>query len=156
MTYWFEDQARRNEPMPDDLTAHEAVVYSFLRTLYWSLQQGIITEEQAQEEKNRTVSKMEEGRKAREFERRCWENSARRTMSACHAMTMYRKNRTLENADILAQRLEWIVDECTIQVKPHEHGANCPSCGKFFNQDHVHRQPTYCEECGCRLGWSGE
>lgn len=153
MKYWFEEQARRNEPIPDDLTAHESVVYSFLRNLYWSLQKGIITEDQAQKEKNQTIHKMEDGRKAREFERRLWENSARRTMAACHAMTMYRKNRTLENADVLVNRLEWLEDECAIQVKPHEHGANCPICGKFFNQDHANRKPTYCEDCGCRLEW---
>lgn len=153
MQYPFEWQAQKNEPMPDGLTEHEALVYSFLRNLYWSLRQGIITSEQAQKEKNITLRKMDEGHKAREFERRLWENSAKRTMAACHAMTMYRKNRTLENADVLVNRLEWLSDECSLRVKPHEHGANCPICGKFFNQDHANRQPTYCEDCGCRLGW---
>ena len=153
MQYPFEWQAQKNEPMPDGLTEHEALVYSFLRNLYWSLRQGIITSEQAQKEKNITLRKMDEGRKASEFERRLWENSAKRTMASCHAMTMYRQNKTIENADILVDRLEWLEDECSLQVKPHEHGANCPICGKFFNQDHANRQPTYCEDCGCRLGW---
>ena len=35
-----------------------------------------------------------------------------------------------------------------------EHGANCPICGSFFNQEHADRKPTYCETCGCRLGWN--
>ena len=35
-----------------------------------------------------------------------------------------------------------------------EHGANCPVCGSFFNQDHAFRKPQYCEDCGCRLDWS--
>lgn len=153
LTYPFEKQAYRNEPMPDDLTAHESVVYSFLRNLYWSLQKGIITEDQAQKEKNQTIHKMEEGRKAREFECRLWENSAKRTMAAERSMTMYRKSRTLENADTLVERLDWLHDECALPVKMAEFGANCPICGKFFNQDHANRKPTYCEDCGCRLGW---
>ena len=101
MTYWFERDAKNNATMPDGLTEHEAQIYSFLRNLYWSLQKGIITTEQAQNEKNQTLKKMEKGREAREFERRLWENSAKRTMAAERAMTMYHKNRTLENADIM-------------------------------------------------------
>ena len=89
----------------------------------------------------------------REFERRLWENSAKRTMAAERAMTMYHKNRTLENADVLYDRLEWLHDECSIPAKKSEHGANCPICGAFFNQEHAARKPQYCEDCGCRLGW---
>lgn len=29
----------------------------------------------------------------------------------------------------------------------------CPGCGKWFSPDHAERKPTYCEDCGCRLGW---
>lgn len=153
MTYWFEQAAYNNEPMPDNITAYEACIYTFLRNLYWSYKQKLITKEQAQHEKTITINKYDREWEKRDFEIKCWENSARRTMSACHAMTMYRQNRTLENADVLVNRLEWLEDECAIQVKPHEHGANCPICGKFFNQDHAARKPTYCESCGCRLGW---
>lgn len=154
LTYWFEKQAQQNEPMPDNLTEQDALIYSFLRNLYWSLQKGIITTEQAQREKDVTLKKMEKGREAREFERRLWENSAKRTMAAERAMTMYRKNRTLENADELVSRLEWLHDECSIPAKKSEHGANCPICGSFFNQEHAGRSPQYCETCGCRLEWN--
>ena len=153
MTYWFERDAKNNAPMPDGMTEHEALIYSFLRNLYWSLQKGIITTEQAQKEKNQTLKKIEKGREAREFERRLWENSAKRTMAAERAMTMYRKNRTLESADELVFRLEWLHDECSVPVKKSEHGANCPICGSFFNHEHAFRKPQYCEDCGCRLGW---
>lgn len=34
-----------------------------------------------------------------------------------------------------------------------EHGANCPVCGAFFNKDHAHRKPKYCESCGSKLHW---
>ena len=72
LTYWFEKDAKNNAPMPDGITEHEALIYSFLRNLYWSLQKGIITTEQAQREKDVTLKKMEKGREAREFERRLW------------------------------------------------------------------------------------
>ena len=153
LTYWFEKDAKNNAPMPDNLTEQETLIYSFLRNLYWSLQRGLITSEQAQHEKDVTLKKMEKGREAREFERRLWENSAKRTMAAERAMTMYRNDRTLENADIMYDRLEWIHDECSIPAKKSEHGANCPICGSFFNQEHADRKPAYCETCGCRLGW---
>ena len=154
LTYWFEKDAKNNAPMPDGLTEHEAQIYSFLRNLYWSLQRGLITSEQAQHEKDVTLKKMEKGREAREFERRLWENSAKRTMAAERAMTMYRMNRTLENADIMYDRLEWLHDECSIPVKKSEHGANCPVCGSFFSHDHAFRKPQYCETCGCGLEWN--
>ena len=154
LTYWFEKDAKNNAPMPDNLTEQEALIYSFLRNLYWSLQRGLITSEQAQHEKDVTLKKMEKGREAREFERRLWENSAKRTMAAERAMTMYRNDRTLENADELVSRLEWLHDVCSIPVKKSEHGAKCPICGAFFNQDHAFRKPQYCEDCGCRLEWS--
>ena len=154
LTYWFEKDAKNNAPMPDGMTEHEALIYSFLRNLYWSLQRGLITSEQAQHEKDVTLKKMEKGREAREFERRLWENSAKRTMASERAVTMYGKNRTLENADIMHDRLEWLHDECSIPVKKSEHGANCPVCGSFFNQDHAFMKPRYCETCGCRLDWS--
>ena len=154
LTYWFEKDAKNNAPMPDGVTAEEAQMYSFRRNLYWSLDHKIISTEQAQREKDVTLKKMEKGREAREFERRLWENSAKRTMAAERAMTMYRNDRTLENADIMYDRLEWLHDECSIPVKKSEHGANCPICGSLFNQEHADRKPAYCETCGCRLDWS--
>lgn len=153
MKFDYEQQAMRNEPMPDGLTAHDALVYTFLRNLYWSLHKGVITRDQGQREKDKTLKQFEQMTAAREFERRCWENSAKRTVAADHAMMMYRKNRTLENADVLVSRLEWLDDEVIMPAKKHEHGANCPVCNKFFNQDHADRKPTFCEDCGCKLGW---
>ena len=156
LTYWFEKDAKNNAPMPDGVTAEEAQMYSFLRNLYWSLDHKIISAEQAQREKNIMEKLIDKGKKGREFERKCWENSAKRTMAAERGMTMYRKNRTLENADIMYDRLEWLHDECSISVKKSEHGANCPICGAFFNQDHAFRKPQYCEDCGCHLKWEAE
>ena len=66
MTYWFEKQAQQNEPMPDNLTEQEALIYSFLRNLYWSLQRGLITAEQAQKEKKKETSNVNVGRIAQD------------------------------------------------------------------------------------------
>ena len=153
MKYEYEEKAMNNEPMPDGLTYQDALIYTFLRNLYWSLRNGVITREQGQAEKNKTLRQFEQMCAARELERRCWENSAKRTLAVDHAMTMYRKNRTLENADNIVNQLEWIDDELTFSVKKQDNGANCPICNKFFNQDHAFKKPTFCEECGCRLGW---
>lgn len=156
MKYSFEEAAMKNEPMPENLSAHESLVYTFLRNLYWSLHKGVITREQGQKEKDQALKRFEQMTAAREFERRCWENSAKRTLSVNHAMMMYRKNRALENADKIVNQLEWIDDELTVSVNLNDHGANCPICNKFFNQDHAFRKPTFCEECGCRLGWKND
>lgn len=153
MKFWFEEQAFNNEPMPENVTAYEACIYTFLRNLYWTYRKGIISKEQAQQEKELTIHKYDKEWEKRDFEIKCWENSARRTLAADHAMTMYRQNRTLENADNLVNKLEWLDDEIAVAVKTHEHGTNCPVCNKFFNQDHAYRKPTFCEDCGCKLGW---
>ena len=109
LTYWFEKQAQQNEPMPDNLTEQETLIYSFLRNLYWSLDHKIISTEQAQREKNIMEKLIDKGKKEREFERKCWENSARRTMASERAVTMYGKNRTLENADRLCEAIDGVI-----------------------------------------------
>ena len=153
MKYQFEEQAMRNDPLPAGLTALEKQTYIILRNIYWSLGKGLIDKTQAQKEKNLILKELGEMNAAREFERKCWENSAKRTMAAERALTMYRQSRTLENADVLYDRLEWLHEECARPVLPSEHGANCPACGKFFEPAHADRRPAYCGACGCRLGW---
>ena len=153
MKFWFEEQAFNNEPMPENVTAYEACIYTFLRNLYWTYRKGVISKDQAQQEKELTIRKYDKEWEKRDFEIKCWENSARRTLAAAHAMVQYHLNRTIENADKLYEKLEWLLDELPEPVKKHEHGANCPSCGKFFNQDHADRKPKFCEDCGCMLRW---
>lgn len=29
----------------------------------------------------------------------------------------------------------------------------CPSCGKFFSDEHVDRKPNFCEDCGQAFLW---
>jgi len=149
MKYSFEDQAMQNKPMPDGLTTCEKQIYIVLRNLYYAIAKGMITQQQAQKEKNSILKELDDLNATREFERKCWEDSAKRTMAADRALMIYHQNRTLENADILHDRLEWLHDECNRPVV----NGKCPGCGKWFNADHAARKPTYCEDCGCRLGW---
>lgn len=153
MKFEHEENAMRGDPVPKSLTGIGQSYYIGLRYLYAACRIGAISRDEAAKEKKLLQRDAAQASKSREFERKCWENSARRTMAAERAMTMYRKNRTLENADVLVDRLEWLHDECSIPVKKTEHGANCPACGSFFNQDHANRKPVYCENCGCRLVW---
>ena len=151
MKFKYEEQAFRNEPMPDNLTALEATTYTFLRNLYWSMNKGIISKVQSQAEKNKTMRTLEQMDEKKEFEIRCWENSARRTLSACHAMMMYRDNRTLENADHLVKMLEWLDDECAVAVKQENGQAVCPICKQAIIG--ANSKPNFCGHCGCMLGW---
>lgn len=149
MKYPFEQQAMQNKPMPDGLTTYEKQIYIVLRNLYYAIAKGMITQQQAQKEKNSILKELDDLNATREFERKCWELSAKRTMAADHAMMMYRQNRTIENADILVDRLEWLHDECELSVS----GNKCPICGESFSQEHALQKPAYCEKCGCRLKW---
>lgn len=149
MKYQFEQQAMQNKPMPDGLTTYEKQIYIVLRNLYYAIAKGMITQQQAQKEKNSILKELDDLNATREFERKCWENSAKRTMAADRALMMYHQSRTLENADILYDRLGWLHDECARPVAD----SKCPGCGKWFNADHAARKPVYCEDCGCRLGW---
>src|SRR5574344_1630864 len=153
MKYPFEQQAMQNLPMPDGLTTYEKQIYIVLRNLYYAIAKGMITQQQAQKEKNAILKELDDLNAKREFERRLWENAYNRTFALDRAVSMYRKNRSLECADRICDGFEWLHDECTIPVIRSEHGANCPICGRFFEQDHASRKPTYCEDCGCRLGW---
>lgn len=151
----LELMAYNGEPIPKGRNWRTIVEYIVSRYLYAANRIGAIEKGAAKEEKRSVIALIQQADENREFERKCWENSARRTISADRAMMVYRQNRTLENADALCAGLEWLHDECTRPVKWIAHGANCPNCGKYFNKEHSDRQPAYCEDCGCHLGWSG-
>ena len=149
----LERAAMNLEVMPPYLQAHDQVKFLGLRYLYGSYRNKIIPRGQASAEKKKFLAACDKVQKSWAFEKKCWEHSAKRTMAAERAMSMYRKERTLENADILVERLEWLSDECARKVILTEQGADCPNCGKSFGRDHADRRPAYCEDCGCRLNW---
>ena len=149
----LERAAMNQEAMPVYLQAHDQVKFLGLRYLYGSYKRKIIPREQASAEKKKFLAAWDKVQESWAFEKKCWENSAKRTLAAERAMSMYRKDRTLENADALVERLEWISDEGSRRVILTERGADCPNCGKPFEQSHADCRPAYCEDCGCRLDW---
>src|SRR5574344_2433297 len=100
MKYPFEEQAMQNKPMPDGLTTYEKQIYIVLRNLYYAIAKEMITQQQAQKEKNAILKELDDLNTTREFERKCWENSAKRTMAADRALMMCHQSRPLETADI--------------------------------------------------------
>lgn len=149
----LERAAMKLGPMPAGLQPHDQVQYLGLRYLYGSVKRQIITRGEASTEKRAFLSDWKKAMEGWAFEKKCWESSARRTMAAERALSAYRLNRTMENADVLQQRLDWLSAECARPVIPAEHGATCPACGKPFEQAHADRWPAFCEDCGCRLYW---
>lgn len=149
----LEVMAYNNQPAPSYLNWKTRAEYIVVRYLYAANRLNCISKEDASAERKLIQKELDNIDKAKNFEIKCWESSAKRTLSACHAMMMYRKNRTLEAADNMVSMLEWLDDECGQDVIPHEYGAKCPNCRRFFNQDHAFRKPVFCEDCGCMLRW---
>lgn len=149
----MEVMAANNKPMPSGLSAHEQLEYRALANIYFAWRSGAITKEQAVAERNEQVRHLRNMMTSREFEAKLWESSARRTMAAERAMAQYRKNRTLEHADELCNRLDWLSEEIARPIEPSEYGGHCPACHKFFCEEHAARKPKYCEDCGCLLKW---
>ena len=70
------------------------------------------------------------------------------------ARTQAKKEPTSENCHALVDTIDGILkNELQQNVILSEHGANCPCCGKFFNQDHAQAKPRFCESCGAMLVW---
>lgn len=149
MKYPFEQQTMQNKPMPDGLTTYEKQIYIVLRNLYYAIAKGMITQQQAQKEKNSILKELDDLNAKREFERRLWENAYNRTFTLDRAVSMYRKNRSLECADKICDGFEWLHDECALPVSDNR----CPICGDPFGAEHASQKPNYCEKCGCRLKW---
>lgn len=147
----FERAAMHGKPMPENLPAAEQVKYIGLLCLYWGARRDVFSRQQGSEYKQRLLRALNGFDGNREKERRLWESSLERTMQIDRALQKYRANSTPENASALADSLEWLRDECT---EPVEDGK-CPNCGHYFDTEHMHRNPHFCEECGCALRWEG-
>lgn len=153
MTYEYEEAAALGGACPKNLPLADQLKFYVLRGIYSSLQAGTVQKAEGAAEKSRIMREIDELCAARQAERRRWEENQERTFAAERALTAYRIDHTLERADELVSRLEWLSDECARPALSAEHGANCPACGTFFEQAHADRRPAYCEICGCRLSW---
>lgn len=145
----LERAAMHGKPMPANLPAAEQVKYIGLLCLYWGARQSVFSRQQGSEYKQRLLRALNGFDANREKERRLWESATERTMQVDRALQKYQDNRTLGNADALAGALEWLHEECAETVKD----SKCPNCGHYFDAEHMHRNPKFCEECGCALKW---
>lgn len=98
----YELAARYGENMPEGLDVADQFLFLSLRMLYGSLRLKIVGHEWAKKERFRLIRKSEELR-FRDGLSKGWEASIRRTEAARAA---YRKERTLENADLLLAAVE--------------------------------------------------
>lgn len=149
----IERAVMHGEKMPKNLNLGETAEFIGLYCLYWGVHNDVFNRETASDYKKRLLSVLGGIDENREKERRVWEGDVERTIAVDRALQKYIANRTIENADDLAGQLEWIHNECSVPVVLIGQGAKCPNCGKYFNLDHMHRKPNFCEDCGCKLEW---
>ena len=100
----FEAQAARGEPMPNNLTFPDMVMYQALAALYGRYRQKTITRDRASFEKKALLSEYE----ALKFKWSLGDHWAQILKATEAARCAYRKERTLENADKLVRALDGV------------------------------------------------
>lgn len=107
-----ERSAMQGEPMPTGLTWREVAEYIALRALYWGFKNRVFSREDASELKKQLMASLDGAEGAYQFQRKCWDNAARRYKETERAKSLYRKERTLEHADALVAAFDGL------EVKP--------------------------------------
>lgn len=113
MVYPFEKDAEQGNPMPDGLSLPDQLAYQFLVNLYDRLRKGIITREQAAEEKGKMTYQHSVSNnilKSYQTMGTYWAGM-RKALEA--SQIAYQKDRTLENADRLSAVLDGRLTECS-------------------------------------------
>ena len=140
--------------MPDGLCLSEQRAFQAMVLLYRRFNTKAITPEQASFEKRQIGKQMMEEISADNFrDNTAYEREKILRLSE-QARTQAKKEPTSENCHALVDSIDGILkNELQQNVILSEHGANCPCCGKFFNQDHAQAKPRFCESCGAMLVW---
>lgn len=107
MKYSWENAAKRNQPMPDGLSSAEQRAFQSLSLLTARYKLGGLTAEQA-------VKERKEIDRAYEHDAYCdrlndWHIRLKKNIELAHAR--YRKERTIEAADLLSDVIDWFVRE---------------------------------------------
>lgn len=157
MFFDYEEQAKRHEPVPAGISLFDEGGYRNLSDIYLMYQKGTISREQAIEKKKKL--------KARALKEIQLDSFRDNTAYECEkilrlseqARIKARKDPTPENCLALVDTIDGILkNELQQNVILSEHGANCPCCQRFFNQEHAARKPRFCEDCGAMLIWGGK
>ena len=154
MFFEYEEQAKNHEPVPDGLSMFDECGYRILSEIYTLYQHGTITREQAIDRKRKLKARaLKEIQEENFRDNTAYEREKILRLSE-QARARARKEPTAENCVALIDTIDGILkNELRQNVILSEHGANCPCCGKFFNQDHSHAKPRFCESCGAMLVW---
>lgn len=105
MIFFYEQKAMNGEPMPDDLDWLDQKMYVLLRHLYADVKRGVITQEVGKAEKKKLVASYNNERNLEAFDKK-WVNHTVRLWKGIEAAdSRYRKNKTIENADLLSNSI---------------------------------------------------
>lgn len=88
----FEDDAKKNAPIPKGLTGAEQVLYQGLALLYQRYQQGYLSNADAKREKAELIKQYEK----LAFDERLWCSSRRMWTALAGASAEFRKHPTIE------------------------------------------------------------
>lgn len=154
MDFVWEKEAANQEPMPDGLPLAEQRAFQVVATLYTRFYEKAISKEQAAQDKQKAKAELKQEIDIDNFrDNTAYEREKILRLSE-QARIKARKEPTQENCLVLVDTVDGILkNELQQNVILSEHGANCPCCGKFFNQEHADRKPRFCEDCGAMLVW---
>lgn len=154
MDFVWEKEAANQEPMPDGLPLAEQRAFQVVATLYARFYEKAISKEQAAQDKQKAKAELMQEIGIDNFrDNTAYEREKILRLSE-QARIKARKEPTQENCLVLVDTVDGILkNELQQNVILSEHGANCPCCGKFFNQEHADRKPRFCEDCGAMLVW---
>lgn len=154
MFFEYEEQAKNHAPVPDGLSMFDECGYRILSEIYALYQKGIIAKEEAIDRKRKLKSRALKEIQLDNFrDNTAYEREKILRLSE-QARTRARKDPTPENCLALVDTIDGILkNELQQNVILSEHGANCPCCQRFFNQEHMDRKPRFCEDCGAMLVW---
>ena len=154
MDFIWEKEAANQEPMPDGLPLAEQRAFQVVSALYARFYAKMISKEQAAQDKQKTKAELKQEIDTDNYrDNTAYEREKILRLSE-QARARARKEPTAENCLALVDTIEGILkNELQQNVIYSEHGANCPCCGKFFNQDHAQAKPRFCESCGAMLVW---
>ena len=141
MFFQYEEQAKNHEPVPDGLSMLDECGYRILSEIYALYQHETITREQAIDKKRKLKARaLKESQLDNFRDNTAYEREKILRLSE-QARTRARKEPTQENCLALVDTVDGILkNELQQNVILSEHGANCPCCGKFFNQEHADKR----------------
>ena len=147
MFFDYEEQAKNHEPVPDGLSMFDECGYRILSDIYALYQKGTITREQAIDQKRKLKARaLKEIQMDNFCDNTAYEQEKILRLSE-QARIKARKDPTPENCLALVNTIDGILkNELQQNVTLSEHGANCPCCQRFFNQEHTDRKPSFCED----------